>query len=113
MLTTTGRLRLCNSGLLTRADVHCSVSCGQLLRYWTVPVLNGILSGPFKLTSSVTLSVNRIISNNVTFLYKKFSGSTINKGDNRGKDRCTKTFISRIERLSNVGDLHNTGSYKH
>ena len=31
MLTTTGCLRLCNSGLLTRTDVHGSVSRGQLL----------------------------------------------------------------------------------
>ena len=37
MLTTTGCLRLCNSGLLTRADVHCLVSRGQLPRYCTVP----------------------------------------------------------------------------
>ena len=31
MLTTTGCLRLCNSGLLARSDVHGSVSRGQLL----------------------------------------------------------------------------------
>ena len=42
-----GCLQLCNSGLLTRADVHWSVSRGQLLRYCTVPVLNGTITGPF------------------------------------------------------------------
>ena len=38
--STTGCLRLCNSGLPARADVHCSVSRGQLPRYCTVPALN-------------------------------------------------------------------------
>ena len=45
--STTGCLRLCNSGLPARADVHCSVSRGQLPRYCTVPALNGIFLGPF------------------------------------------------------------------
>ena len=40
----TGCLRLCNSGLLTRANVHWSVSRSQLpTRYCTVPVWNGTI----------------------------------------------------------------------
>ena len=65
MLTTTGCLRLCNSGLLTRADVHCSVSRGQLLRYCTVPVLNGIFSGPFNWTKVALQPPPEYFSNRV------------------------------------------------